>query len=330
MLNTLRSEWIKMWTIKSTPISVGLTFFLSLLAGLFTALVTRTVLGGTPMTQGIPPEELPVSATQFFMGVTSVGLVIMMVLGVLAVTNEYSTSTIESTFRGTPRRWKVFLAKLINYGGIAFLTGLASTFFTAIISKLVLLGSADVKLFEHTELRAYLVISLGYFFVTMIGMGVAMMFHSTALSITALLVWMWGVESILFLVPKVGPKIGGLLPFQNLQHFMTESSLGTQLIHWYWGNNWSGVYFLGITLVLFLIGMAVSAPDTFRFGKPLTADEFRSQYLAATMPPVAETAAANANTNEVQMPAAPVASAPRKDEGEAPSDNPEEKGAHEI
>lgn len=324
MLNTLRSEWIKMWTIKSTPISVGLTFFLSLLAGLFTALVTRTVLGGTPMTQGIPAKDIPLSATQFFMGVTSVGLVIMMVLGVMAVTNEYATATIESTFRGTPRRWKVFLSKLINYGGIAFLTGLVSTFFTAVFSKLVMWGSADVKLFERTELRAYLVISLAYLIVIMIGMGVAMIFHSTALSITALLVWMWGVESILFLVPKVGPKIGGLLPFQNLQHFMTESSLGTQLIRWYWDNNWSGMYFFGITLVIFLIGMLVSAPDTFRFGKPLTADEFRSQHMGATYPEIEGTEAAHASD---QVPAAPVASAPRKDEGGDPS---EKKGAHEI
>ncbi|HHY06983.1 MAG TPA: hypothetical protein GX530_00305 [Corynebacteriales bacterium] len=326
MLNTLRSEWIKMWTIKSAPVSVGLTFFLSLFAGLFTSLVTRSVIKGTPMGQGYAPEDIPVSGTTFFMGVTTVGMVIMMVLGILAVTNEYSTATVESTFRGTPRRWKVFLAKLINYGGIAFLVGLLSAFITALLSKLVLLGVADVQLFERTELRAYLAISLAYLMVTMLGMGVAMIFHSTALSITAVLVWMWGIETLLFLLPKVGAKIGGLLPFQNLQHFMLEASVGSQLIRWYWGHDWSGVYFFGITLLVFLIGMLVSAPDTFRVGKTPTVDEFRAEYFA-TMAPQAEMASQMQGTETTADAAAPVTRAPRKEPARDPS---EDKGAHEI
>lgn len=277
MLNSIRAEWVKMWTIKSTPIAAALTLILSIISGVFIAFVTRSMLRGTGMPDGVPSEAIPLSATQFFMGVTTVGMVIMLVLGVTAVTNEYATSTIESTFRGVPRRWQVFLAKLVTYGGISFLVGLVTSFLTGLIGKLILLGNANVTLFDSTELRAYLVISLGYLMAVMVGMGVAMIFHSTALSISALLIWMWPVETILFIWPNVGPKVGGLLPFQNLQHFMTLDSVGNHMIRWYWENNWSGLYFFGITLVIFLVGLLVSAPDTFQPHKKVTVDSYKQK-----------------------------------------------------
>ena len=104
-MNLLRSEWIKLFTTRTTWVMLGIGLLCEgLFIGLIVALVPYEDLDGV--------EEL----------VTGTGLLmtLLLVLGVLIVTTEFRHGTASSTFLVSPQRWRVLLAKL----GAAALVGL--------------------------------------------------------------------------------------------------------------------------------------------------------------------------------------------------------------
>lgn len=104
-MNLLRSEWIKLFTTRTTWVMLGIGLFCEgLFAGLIVGLVPFEDLGGV--------EDI----------LTGTGLLmtLMLVLGVLIVTTEFRHGTASSTFLVAPRRWPVLVAKL----GAAVLVGL--------------------------------------------------------------------------------------------------------------------------------------------------------------------------------------------------------------
>ena len=109
----LRSEWIKLVTLRSTMWSLGLIVLLSLAIGLLMAATFS--LGTDPQGNEVRPDED--SARMFALLVCTIGLnfgqLIAAVLGVLVITGEYSTGMIKSSLAATPRRLPVLWAKAI-------------------------------------------------------------------------------------------------------------------------------------------------------------------------------------------------------------------------
>ncbi len=104
-MNLLRSEWIKLFTTRTTWVMVGIGLAgEAIFAGLFTSLASLEDIGGV--------DEFG----------TGVGLILTLtlVLGVLAVTTEFRHGTSSSTFLASPRRWPALSAKL----GVALAVGL--------------------------------------------------------------------------------------------------------------------------------------------------------------------------------------------------------------
>ncbi|MFC0682124.1 ABC transporter permease subunit [Lysobacter korlensis] len=109
----LRSEWIKLVTLRSTLWSLGLIVLLSLAIGLLMA--ATFTLGSDAEGNAIRPDED--SARTLALLVCTVGLnfgqLIAAVLGVLVVSGEYSTGMIKSSLAAVPRRLPVLWAKAI-------------------------------------------------------------------------------------------------------------------------------------------------------------------------------------------------------------------------
>lgn len=101
----LRSEWIKLTSVRSTVWSLALIIVLGVgLSLLLTAL--NSSLSGTPESD---PSAVLTTTT---IGV-AFGQLIAAVLGVLAISGEYSTGMIRSTLAAVPRRSSVLAAKAI-------------------------------------------------------------------------------------------------------------------------------------------------------------------------------------------------------------------------
>ena len=116
-MSQLHSEWLKLWTTRTTWVMLGIGLLgEALFAGLYTGLASVAEIEGP----AADPEGLETIAT-------GVGLlmVLMLVLGVLIVTTEFRHGTSSSTFLVSPKRYPALLAKLAAALLIGLLAGLA-------------------------------------------------------------------------------------------------------------------------------------------------------------------------------------------------------------
>jgi ABC-2 type transport system permease protein len=111
---TLRSEWIKFWSVRSTPWATAMLFVVG--AGL-TALICAAAAGD--LADGSAGE----SPGSFVTWGMMIAQVMAVVLGAMAVTSEYSTGLVRATLAATPRRGAVLAAKALVVAGTLFVVG---------------------------------------------------------------------------------------------------------------------------------------------------------------------------------------------------------------
>ncbi|WP_375384156.1 ABC transporter permease subunit [uncultured Microbacterium sp.] len=105
----LRSEWIKIWSLRSTWWSLAVAAVLSV--GISLLIAAATANSGP----GLPAATIILLPTQFTMLVAGI-------LGAIVVTGEYSTGMIRSTLAAAPRRGAVLAAKAIVISVIIAIT----------------------------------------------------------------------------------------------------------------------------------------------------------------------------------------------------------------
>jgi ABC-2 type transport system permease protein len=127
----LRSEWIKLRTVRSTNwcylIIVVLTIGLGVLVA---AVVPATAFGadtGDRATQQSTWMQMTTLGVSF-------GELVSAVLGALVITGEYGTGMIRSTVTAVPTRVPALIAKAIVFGVTTFIVGLVSLVATALVT----------------------------------------------------------------------------------------------------------------------------------------------------------------------------------------------------
>jgi ABC-2 type transport system permease protein len=109
--DVLRSEWVKLRSVRSTWIIFSLAIGLSIGFSAIVALVTG--MTDDQWNDGIRPEFDPAVSA---MGGWLFGMILTIVLGVTAVSSEYGSRMIRTTFIVNPNRTQVFAAKAIVVG----------------------------------------------------------------------------------------------------------------------------------------------------------------------------------------------------------------------
>jgi ABC-2 type transport system permease protein len=115
MTRLVRAEWTKLFT---TRVWIGLVLGACALAGGFSALFT----GLAGVSQNGQPGLPAVGTSDYETLVFSVGAnasVLLLILGVIGMTQEYRHRTATPTFLTEPRRGRVIIAKLIAYALVA-------------------------------------------------------------------------------------------------------------------------------------------------------------------------------------------------------------------
>ena len=112
MTALVRAEWTKLVT---TRVWIGLTIGACVMAGgfaaLFTALAGSEQDGGQP---GLPAVGTP-QYEELAFSVAANASVLLLILGIIGMTQEYRHRTATPTFLTTPRRGRVVAAKLVAY-----------------------------------------------------------------------------------------------------------------------------------------------------------------------------------------------------------------------
>lgn len=123
----LRSEWLKLMTLRSTWWSLGIT----VLAMLGLAAIFAGSIGFIPEGEDAGISELGAQVITFgyyFAQVT------VAVLGALVITGEYSTGMIRATMTAAPRRLDVLAAKAVVLALVVFAIGIAATLLSWLIT----------------------------------------------------------------------------------------------------------------------------------------------------------------------------------------------------
>jgi ABC-2 type transport system permease protein len=187
-LQALRSEWVKLRTVRSTAWSLLVFVGISIL---FTSLLTSgsSTEGGSPGHGGDNDIVLDSLAGVWF------GAIAAAVLAVLVITSEYSTGMIRTTLLANPRRRTVLAAKTVIVGGLVLVLGLATSAACFQIGQWFLRGNGfnydggypAVTLADHEALRAVLGTGVYLGLLAVFALGVGAVLRHTAGAITVVL-----------------------------------------------------------------------------------------------------------------------------------------------
>lgn len=180
--DTLVSEWVKLTSVRSTYITLGLGIGLSILTTAVAMLA-------------IAPDQWPadVDARLFWLVGNIFTLIVFSVFGVLTATREYSSGTIRLTLAATPRRGRVFAAKLLLTAGITLIAGFIAIAGMFAVAQVIngAYGGPVVGIGDPGIARLILGMGLTMPFFPVIGLALGFLMRSAAGAITAVLGLIW-------------------------------------------------------------------------------------------------------------------------------------------
>jgi ABC-type transport system involved in multi-copper enzyme maturation permease subunit len=188
----LRSEWIKLTTVRSTTVMLALNVAVGLLVSWA---VGRFMVD----------ETLYVSEVAFYW--TVVVAIVVAVAGVLVFTSEVQHGTLATAVTAQPARWVLVAAKVAT--AMAFGLGMAAA---GIVAGMVgaLLGGLEVG---HTSVMVTSTVSAVMYtsLAAVLGVGLGMIVRQSAIAVSGLLVWSFLLEGLLNLF--LPAKVSRFLPF---------------------------------------------------------------------------------------------------------------------
>lgn len=194
--NLLRSEWIKIWTLRSTLWSLGMTVAVLVLLG-WAMSASYSFAAEAGLIEGVDGSAAAVNYAlapgQIF------GALVLVVLAALAVTGEYGTGQVRSTFAAAPRRLPVLWAKAAVVVLVSFATAAVGT-----ALALALAGALQPALrpdwSDPEMLRIVLGTPLYIATVALLGFAVGALLRNTAAAIATTIGFVLVVESVLNLI----------------------------------------------------------------------------------------------------------------------------------
>ena len=162
----LRSEWCKLWSLRSTWYTLGLTIVLVL------------ALGIAASSAGAGASGDPVDAALF--GINFAQL-LLPVLGALTAASEHATGTVRATMAAVPRRLPVLWAKSAVLGAVVLVLVLAADFTVFPLAQLSLAGTdAEGGFGDPGVLRALCGGAVATALLTVLGLALGGLLRSAA------------------------------------------------------------------------------------------------------------------------------------------------------
>jgi len=210
----LRSEWIKLRSVRSTIWSYATVVLISF--GMALLMSVSIDFGDSPVPADAQATLLAQAATfgVFF------GQLVVAVLGVLAISGEYSTGMIRSSLTATPRRLPMLAAKAVVLFVCTFVVGVITTVGSYLVAASVLGGKGiSASLTDPDLLLPLLGGALYLALVAVFALGVGAILRSSAGGIAAAL-------GIILLLPIVLPMIPAQWATDLMPYLLSNAGLG--------------------------------------------------------------------------------------------------------
>lgn len=231
------AEWVKFRTLRSTVWTLAITVVI--MAGVAAVLAWGLTAAGAAAAEGGPA----MGATSIITSGLMLAQLAVAVLGVLAVTGEYSTGMIRSTLAAVPRRLPALWAKALVVGVVVLIVGLVGV----ALSTLVTLPFHEslgltLDLGDGATLRILLGTALYLATIGLLAFAIGALLRHTAAALATVLGLLLVVESVFAIIPlrffqEVSPFLpstagGRLLMDQATVEMTAQMTSGTQLGPW--------------------------------------------------------------------------------------------------
>jgi ABC-type transport system involved in multi-copper enzyme maturation permease subunit len=240
----LRSEWTKLRTVRSTMWTLGFTIVIGVaLATIFAAVVRVHWAKMTPSKRA-SFDPIGISMIGVYFGVLTIGI-----LGVLAISAEYSTGTIRATFSAAPGRLRVLAAKTLVFGAVALVISEITAFASFFLGQAILTApAAHVTIGSPGALRAVAGSGLYLCVIGLFSLGLATLIRHTAGAISAF-------TGTLLVIPVIGTALPSSLDNDLSRYFPlrigAEMVSGQPLSHAF--SPWTGLAVLCVYAAVFLV-----------------------------------------------------------------------------
>jgi ABC-type transport system involved in multi-copper enzyme maturation permease subunit len=176
-VNILRSEWTKFRSLRSTWLTTAVTILLGVAIGALTASGLASNYADLSAADRAGWDPTANSLTSIFVAQLAIG-----VLGVLVITGEYATGSIQPTMLAVPRRGRVLAAKAGVFATVAVLLGQLIGFTSFLVGQSVFAGTdvPHVTLAQPEVLRAVVGGGLYLAALGLLGLGLGAVLRSTA------------------------------------------------------------------------------------------------------------------------------------------------------
>ncbi len=200
-----RMEWIKLRSLRSTWWTLAVTAAGTVGIGVAVGLNTRNASGD--VTNNALAGVVP-------------GLLLTGMLGVLAMTSEYTSGTIRVTLAAIPRRPLVLAAKAAVFGAVTLLVGEAASFIAFFaVGATLRRGVAAPTLGQPGVLRAVAVTGAGFCLTGLLGLGLGAIIRHSAPAVGVLVA---GVYVVAQFIGFIAHSVASYMPI-----LIVENSLST-------------------------------------------------------------------------------------------------------
>ena len=135
--DVLRSEWVKLRSVRSTFWALTVTVVLGVALG---AVISAAAAHG--YAKSSVSGKLSWDPTEVSLDGVAVAALAIVVLGVLCISSEYSSGMIRTSLIAVPKRGRVLAAKSLVFAVVAFFAGEFTTFVAFFVGQALISGHA--------------------------------------------------------------------------------------------------------------------------------------------------------------------------------------------
>ncbi|WP_066951706.1 ABC transporter permease [Microtetraspora fusca] len=215
---TARSEWVKLWSVRSAPAVLEATAVVIVVGALVLSSGYRSGWASLSASERAAFDPTYTSLRGIELAQLFVGA-----LGVLAVTSEYGTGLIRATLAATPQRTQVLVVKGLVLGAVVWVVSTASSFGAFALGQRLFTGPMPhAALGDPGVLRAVLGGGLYLTLIVLFGTALGALSRSTPLGLAALF-------GVLLVLPLMVNLLPGSLADRILPYLPGEA--GAQVWH---------------------------------------------------------------------------------------------------
>ena len=243
MIDVIRSEWIKVRTVRTHWVLV-------IIAVVFPAVVASLVGVFIPEPETGSANDI----ISLISGVAVFSVLLLASLWAINLTSEYSHNTIRVTYAAVPSRWTVLAAKAV-VGSVVTVVVMSAAFWVAFVSgtQILSLRGADMSLpDDHDLVGVYLALVGLAVIVSWFSLGLGAIIRNSPATVVVVLLWPLLLENLVTLALSLAgvDSVGKWMPYQQAIAAVTDAGASGDAL----GRPGAHLYFGAVALGLLVVG----------------------------------------------------------------------------